>query len=262
MRRVRGFTLVELIAVIVVLGIVAVLSTQFIVSSVDSYRETQVRQKLLAKGRTSIEQMARYIRTAVPNSVRVSASGDCVEFLPTVGGAFYEGQVGDENNGAISSSLSVFPAFNLHLGSAEHAVIGALDSSEIYASVYPASRIDIATPSEPISSINFSSPHQFFRNSINSRVFIADDPARFCINSGDLLLIDDYGVSAALVDGNPGGGSSSIIASDVTADSTAFSVSSGTEDRNSALTMNLVFSQASESLAITLNQTVLIRNVP
>lgn len=260
MQNTRGFTLIELIAVMVVLGIVGSLSTQFIVTAVDSYREAQLRQRLLAKGRTSIEQMTRYVRSAVPNSLRVSASGQCVEFMPTVGGAFYEEQVADAENGApLTSNISVSP-FTLGLGSAEHAIIGGLSNDEIYTISSPAARTNIdSLVVGPLATIGFELPHQFVRNSLNKRVYVADDPMRFCIASGDLVLHEAYGLVLTLGDASPGGDTSTM-ATDLLADGTGFVLSASTEDRNSALDINLTFFEG--SIRVSLNQTVFIRNVP
>lgn len=259
----RGFTLVELIAVIVVLGIVATLSTRFFITSVDSYREAQLRQRLLAKGRTSVEQIARYVRAAVPNSVRVSGSGQCVELLPTVGGAFYEAQVADAQNGASSTvSISTSPT-ELGLGSIEHAIIGGMLADEMYSTGIPSARVQVGTTSgSPVSSVAFSTPHRFIRNSINSRVFLADDPVRFCIDSGDLIFSEAYGVVSAFNDGTPAGAASATMSDGVSADGTAFVLSDGTENRNATLDVNLIFSRQGENLRVPIKQTLLIRNVP
>ena len=262
MRRVAsGFTLIELVTVLVLLGIMSALGSQFIVTTVDSYRDSQNRSRLLAKSRTSVEQMTRYIRSAVPNSLRISPSGNCVEFLPAVGGAFYSGEVPDMQNGAaLISSVATSPA-TISLGSADHLLIGAMSSAEIYANTSPASRVDVsATSGTPVTSVTFSLPHRFVRNSINSRVFLAADPIRFCVVAGSIILYEGYGLlTSTLSDVSPGG-DSVIMATDVSADGTAFVLSPGTEDRNTLLQLALTFIEGSSR--VTFNQQILVRNVP
>lgn len=257
----RGFTLIELVTVIVVLSIVAAFSTQFIVTSLDSYSTNKRSNDLVNTSRAAMEQIARYLRSAVPNSARVSSSGNCLEVMPSTGGAFYEGQVPDAENGAASVSSVVTSSFSLGLGDAEHAVIGALDSSEIYTASSPSARADInSTVGNPIQSIQFDLPHRFMRNSINQRVYVGESPKRFCLAGGSLVLYENYGlITTAMDDSDPGGGRV-LMANNVSAQGSAFQLSAGTEDRSASVDMSLVFSLSNTRVA--LQQTVLIRNVP
>lgn len=259
--RQRGFTLIELITVMVLLSIIAAFSTQFIVTSLDSYNTNKKNNDLLNKGRTSLEQVARYLRSAVPNSARASASGNCLELMPSVGGAFYEGQVADTNNGSSSTSSIATSPFFLGLGTAEYAVIAALDSSEIYTSGSPSSVASLATTiGNPVTSLSLDTPHRFFRNSAQQRVFVGASPIRFCVLGGNLFLFENYGfVTSAMIDGNPGG-DSVLMAANVAAVGNAFIVSTGTEDRSASVDISLQFFE--ENTQVNLQQTVFIRNVP
>ncbi|MEH6814446.1 MAG: prepilin-type N-terminal cleavage/methylation domain-containing protein, partial [Motiliproteus sp.] len=59
----RGFTLVELIIVIVVMGILSFGMVQFILNSSDAYSDAARRERMGSTGRAAIEKMAREIRT-------------------------------------------------------------------------------------------------------------------------------------------------------------------------------------------------------
>ncbi len=50
----RGFSLIELITVVVVLAVVATIGTGFIVSATESYRQTQARALLVNTGRQAV----------------------------------------------------------------------------------------------------------------------------------------------------------------------------------------------------------------
>lgn len=82
-----GFTLVELVAVIVLLGIIGTGSVNFIKQSAEAYRDVTRRDEITGIGRFTVERISRELRTALPGSVRVS--GNCLRFVPVVGATFY-----------------------------------------------------------------------------------------------------------------------------------------------------------------------------
>lgn len=87
----RGFTLVELIVVMVITGIVAAMVGTFIRAPVEAYVDTARRARLTEAVDTAVRRFARDIRSALPNSVRVLSAGGStfIEFIPTVGGGRY-----------------------------------------------------------------------------------------------------------------------------------------------------------------------------
>lgn len=264
MRLSKGFTLIELVAVLVILAITATIGSRFIVVAVDGYRTVEQSDVLVGKAGTSIEQVTRYLRNAVPNSVRVGASGNCVEWFPGLGGSFYEGQVADaENMAPLSTSVSTTPfSIELASGNGYHIFIGAMSADEIYTSLLPSSRGAMSTPAgATITSLTLSSAHRFERNSISQRVFVGDDPKRICLSTERLVLYENYGVDTSALGSvaNPGG-SEILLASGVSADGTAFALSAGSEDRNTTLDINLTFSSGDFTAAQF--QKVFIRNVP
>jgi MSHA biogenesis protein MshO len=88
-RRSRGFTLLEAVMVIAMIGIVAGMVALFIRAPILSYRDTLDRAELTDQADLALRRMARDIRLALPNSVRVSAGGDHLELLQTRSGARY-----------------------------------------------------------------------------------------------------------------------------------------------------------------------------
>lgn len=77
-----GFTLVELVVTMVVLGIMVLGITGFIQLGAKGYTDTVARQDLQNQARFVIEKMTREIRHAVPNSFSVTDDGNCVSFYP------------------------------------------------------------------------------------------------------------------------------------------------------------------------------------
>ncbi|MFL1484812.1 type II secretion system protein J [Marinobacter sp. LN3S78] len=90
MVRSRGFTLIELVMVIILLGIVATISVQFVALSMRGALDVSERQKRALKGVVVSERLTRELRGAVPGSVNVNSSGNCISFLPAVAGGIYK----------------------------------------------------------------------------------------------------------------------------------------------------------------------------
>jgi len=90
----RGFTLVELTVSIVLLGIVALMATNFTTGAMQSYLDAERRAELVDTTETALRRLQRDLRLSLPNSVRVSSSGSTVylEFLPVVAGGRYRAQ--------------------------------------------------------------------------------------------------------------------------------------------------------------------------
>ncbi|WP_219136543.1 Tfp pilus assembly protein FimT/FimU [Janthinobacterium sp. UMAB-60] len=89
--RQRGFTLIELIVVIVITAIVAGMVTVFIRAPVQSYLDVSARAELADAADTASRRITRDVRLALPNSVRVTnnSSGSFLELLLTKTGGRY-----------------------------------------------------------------------------------------------------------------------------------------------------------------------------
>ena len=87
MSRVKGFTLVEIVTVMMILGILSIGTVKFITDSSQGFFSTMGRTALAGDARFVAERLATEVRGALPNSMRVS--GACLEFVPTVGASTY-----------------------------------------------------------------------------------------------------------------------------------------------------------------------------
>ncbi|MBI5007028.1 MAG: prepilin-type N-terminal cleavage/methylation domain-containing protein [Nitrosomonadales bacterium] len=86
-----GFTLIEMIVVIVITGIIAGMVAMFIRAPVQGYVDSERRAEMTDIADMALRRLARDLRTAVPNSIRVpNPSGSSyIEFLPTRDGGRY-----------------------------------------------------------------------------------------------------------------------------------------------------------------------------
>ena len=87
-RRQTGFTLIELILVILITGILAGVLFTILRGPIQSSLDVQQRTELVGVAETALQRMSREVRLALPNSVRVSG-GSALEFLRTVDGGRY-----------------------------------------------------------------------------------------------------------------------------------------------------------------------------
>ena len=88
----RGFTLIEMVVAIIVLGIVGTAFGVFIVPAINANQAVERRAALVDSAEIAVRRMARDIRIALPNSVRVSyvaGTGFAVEMIPTIDGGRY-----------------------------------------------------------------------------------------------------------------------------------------------------------------------------
>ncbi len=101
-----GFTLIEMVVVIVLLGIVGSIVAVFIVRPVEGYRDLARRAALVEAAESALRRMQRDIRTALPNSVRVTntASGFALELVPVLDAGRY-----NESGGTNDEQLDVTP---------------------------------------------------------------------------------------------------------------------------------------------------------
>ncbi len=87
----RGFTMIELIMVIVLMGVIGGMVSVFMKSPIDAYVASGRRAALTDTADTVVRRMARDIQKALPNSIR-TPTAQCVEFIPTKTGGRYRAQ--------------------------------------------------------------------------------------------------------------------------------------------------------------------------
>ncbi len=99
--RQTGFTLVEMIIVIVLTGIIGGIVAMFMRAPVQSYVDSARRAELTDIADTALRRVSRDLRLALPNSVRVTGAcngtATCyIEFIPTSGGGRYRSGAGGD----------------------------------------------------------------------------------------------------------------------------------------------------------------------
>ena len=111
-RRARGFTLIEMIMVIVIIGVIGTIIAIFIRRPIDAYFDSARRAALSDAADTALRRMARDIRTALPNSLRQS-SNQCIEFIPTKAGGRYRAEELVPGDGTSLDFAAMDSSFNM-----------------------------------------------------------------------------------------------------------------------------------------------------
>lgn len=88
-RHARGFTLVELVIVIVIAGALSTVLMQFITTPIDIFIDQSRRARLVDEAQSVMQKLAHDLRLAVPNSVRVSPDGRSLELMRAATGGRY-----------------------------------------------------------------------------------------------------------------------------------------------------------------------------
>ncbi|ODS23190.1 hypothetical protein AB835_10130 [Candidatus Endobugula sertula] len=253
----RGFTLIELIAVMVILGIIASFSASFVVDITRSFLSVSRKNDLLSESRLATEYMMRRLRNALPYSVRMTNSGQCLEFMSIVSSGLYRDIVPSVVNGAFANGNTtpiVTAPFIINNGSPAYMVIGANAATELYG-VTPGSLAEI--DSINATSVTLTANKQWLRNSINQRFYIVDTPNAFCLLNNELRLYRHL----SMVDDDINTSSSyDLLAQSVSELAPLFSISSAVEDRNIRITLSLLFTQSDNRLEVI--KQVVVRNVP
>lgn len=103
---VRGFSLIEAIAAMVITGIIVGMIAIFIQRPVEGYFSSTNRAALADAADTALRRIGRDVRLALPNTVRVAGSGLFLEFIPIRTGGRYQ-----QNDACFSSGCTGLSTF-------------------------------------------------------------------------------------------------------------------------------------------------------
>jgi len=222
-----------------------------------SFVEISSKNDLLRESYLATEYMVRRLRNALPYSLRVVNSGQCLEFMSITASGSYLNPVPTLVNGASANGNTVpitTAPFVGNGGGTDHIIIGANASSELYG-IAPSSLAEIE--SITAMSVTLSADRQWLRNSISQRFYIVENPSAFCLVSNELRLYNHLSSEDATIDT---AGDYALLAQSVAELASAFSISSVVEDQNTRVTLSLLFTK--EGARLEALKQVVIRNVP
>jgi MSHA biogenesis protein MshO len=269
----RGFTLIELVITIAVGSVVVAFMALFIVTPMTTYTAQTRRAALVDAADSALRFMGRDLRGALPNSVRVSASGSvsALELLATADGARYQ------DSGPLSN-----PALALDLTAADGAFATTVPftqltlpwtSSAYFLSIYNVGvpgadayqMANVITPAGTTITISagatanqdlvtLSPAFQFAFGSPGQRVFLVSGPVTYLCDTAAATLTrySSYTIASAQPASaaalNAVGASATLVASNVAG--CQFVLNAGTAQRNALATLTLRIAQSGESVQL------------
>jgi MSHA biogenesis protein MshO len=256
----RGFTMVELVVVIAVLGVLSVGSVRYLHHVAEGHASAGRRAELAGTARTALARLRVELEGALPASVR--ASGDCIEFVPVLAAST-----------VVEAPVGV-PAATMRLAALDDATVTSARlavNPTSAAAVHALSHTGIVSPVAVLSApdagnvvtATFGAPHAFVALGGTGRVFAVGDPVSFCVDGTRLFRYAGYAFSAtqpavaALPASPPGRG---LLASDVEPGATPFAVDGAALARSALVEVSLPLARDGD--VVREREWVHVRNAP
>jgi MSHA biogenesis protein MshO len=282
--RAAGFTLIELVITITIMGIVISFAALFFSGPVRSFADQARRAELVDSAESALRRMGRDIRRALPNSVRVTTNGSisAIEFLNTVEGIRYRaGPPPGDPDGWLTfsaadnrfNSIGLFDAITKPFTSDSHYLsiynvgVPGADAYELSNVITPeGTEIEIEDNLAGEDRVTLNPPFQFAYPSPRQRVYLVDTPVSFLCDTatGNLNRYDGYTITSNHADRDSAaellaaGGTAGLMSDNMSA--CTFTFTPGTAQRAGLVTLSLTVAQDGES--IVLLQQVHVDNVP
>ena len=273
--RARGVTLVEMIVVIVITGILAAAVAIFIRRPVEGYIDAARRAELSDIADTALRRITRDLRTALPNSIRITAAGGVtyLEYLQVSGGGRYRSDVDSGGGGDPLNFTAADTALNVigpmpTMAAGDSIVIYNLnwDPAIATANAYVGDN-RAAYASNTATTITLSAAKLFPFTSPGKRFQVVQFPVTYACDpvGGTVRRIAGYAIQAAQPNNVAAAPlstapSNTLLATSITACSFSYVAAGGATQRTGVVSLSLQVQQQGEQ--VQLFQQVHVNNVP
>jgi MSHA biogenesis protein MshO len=281
-RGARGFTLIELILVIVVGSALAATLVVFMRPALLGYLATRARADLVEQADSALRRMARDVRVAVPNSIRQPGS-QCFELLPSSAGGRYRMEPDTVNDSApdctpgagcaapldttqattvfdVLSPLAVTPAVG------DAVVVGNQVPEQVYGGSNRAAITSLSTPAAAYGRMRIGITSTQFPNGYDGGRFLvvpaAQGPVFYVCAGADgsidaqgngrgrLMRLMSYGYNAAYPAGCPDTTPGHLLASRVLSCQFTYDPNQGATQQNGFVWLQIVLARAGEQITL------------
>lgn len=248
----RGFSLIEMIVVIVILGVLATGISTFVGFGTQVYTDATDREKVVSSARFAIERLNRELRNALPNSIcltdTLGSSCDedatqCLKFTPIIEATTYvDIPVSPDNSSDTIRVIKFTEKFNKSWNATVYPLTPE-DADDTSSKTFKVLSLRENLPDSNGNEweIEFDGEIRFEEHSPTQRIYFTGNPMSYCLTGGELrrngVLMAEF-----ITNGNP------------------FTIENASLQRNAIVQVYLKFEINNE--AITFNNEIQVLNVP
>ena len=277
----RGFTLVELVIVIVLVGVLGGILALQLAPTMQGYLAVSRRAALTDQTDTALRRIVQEVRAAVPNSLRLG-NAQCLELVPTIDGGRFRtgpdvapGRSGDAylDYDLAATEFDVMTPFTTSPAVGDLVVIGNQNPDDVYGGVNVSTITSVADHAAPG---EWRGAHRL--GVTPTRIPFGYQDARFVVVPGGEQAVSYVCAGAGLADGRGQGtlyrvvrslaaaqsctvpADAPVLASKVASCAFVYSPNQGATQQSGFVQLQLGLADGGESVALTLGAHV--SNVP
>ena len=274
--KMRGFTLVELVVVIVVLGIISSLSFRFIGQTVQLYSDSTIQQQRIAEARFVTERLSREIAGIHPFSLRDPLASDavykgkCIEYIRlSAVGPYLGAAAGATTLTVLENPPDALVSGRSAISTSRRISVHTQDAADLYASADSNTVKTITAYTSETKLVTVGS--SFSSDSTGKRYVIADTtgPVSWCMFNNQLYRYSNYNPNYTFsysgswfaAEAKSGSVYSSLMAEHLSSTS-FFSIIGSSLTHNAALDLSLQLLMDSDGNSLAFNRRMQVNYVP